>query len=101
MDGTADHYDPVPALAALIWSAVYEDRSATRLAEALLPRLGIGGNDPVSTDAIEAGLRRAIGLALDLSDLDALHALTTALQDYAEKERDIADRMRAQAEAAG
>jgi hypothetical protein len=62
------------------------------------------------------GIRSAT-VTFDLSDPDALHVLTTALQDYAEKERDmaanegghesrerwaaIADRMRAQAEAAG
>jgi hypothetical protein len=55
-----DHYDPVPDLAALIWAAAYGERSATRRAEALLPRLGIG--EDAGTGAIEAGLRKALGL---------------------------------------
>jgi hypothetical protein len=59
-----DRYDPIPDLATLIWAAVYEDRSATRRAEAILPRLGIGGNDSAGVRAIEAGLREELTPAL-------------------------------------
>jgi hypothetical protein len=110
-------YDPIPDLAALIRDVAYENLSAIRRAEALLPRLGVGGDDLVTVEAIASGLRKAFGLILDLSDPDAMHVFTTALEDYAAKERDmaanegghesrtrwadLADQMRAQAEAAG
>jgi hypothetical protein len=55
-----ENFDPIPDLAALIRDVAYENLSAIRRAEALLPRLGIGGNDPVSVEAIEAGLRKAL-----------------------------------------
>lgn len=64
----ADLYDPIPDLAALIRDVAYEDRSATRRAEVLLPRLGVGGNDPVSVEAIEAGLRKALDRPAEPSD---------------------------------
>jgi hypothetical protein len=56
-------YDPIPELAALIRAVAYGKRLATDRVDALLSRLGIDGNDPVSVDAIEAGLRRSLGLA--------------------------------------
>lgn len=66
--------DTIRSLATLIWAVVYDDHSATRRAEALLPRLGIGGKGSAEAGAIEAGLRKALvpPLSGDDSELDRI-----------------------------
>jgi hypothetical protein len=73
-----DNYDPIPDLAALVWAAVYGDPSAPRRAEALLPMLGIGGDDSASEAAIETGLRKALGPAASGADAELDEILTLA-----------------------
>lgn len=83
-----DRYDPVPDLAALVWAAVYFDRSTACRAEALLPLLGIGGNDSAGTAAIEAGLRRTLGPALDREQLGTVLSALEDAADYRREHRD-------------
>ena len=80
--------DTIRSLAALVWAAAYGDRSATRRAEALLPLLGIRGDDGAGTGAIEAGLRRALGPALDREQLGTV---LSALEDAADYRREYQD----------
>jgi len=84
----SDQNDVIPDLAALVRAAVYGDRSATRRAEALLPLLGIRGDDGAGTGAIEAGLRKALGPALDREQLGTALA---ALEDAADYRREYRD----------
>jgi len=55
--------DTIRALAGLIRAAVFGNSSTTSDAEAVVTRLGIGPDDPVSVNAIKARLRDALGLA--------------------------------------
>ena len=80
--------DTIRSLAALVWAAAYGDRSATRRAEALLPLLGIRGDDGAGTGAIEAGLRRALGPALDREQLGTALAALEDAADYRREHRD-------------
>lgn len=84
----ADRYDPIPDVATLIWAVVHGDRSETRRAQALLPRLGIGGNDSAGTGAIEAGLRKAFGPVLNREQLGTV---LSALEDAADYRREYQD----------
>lgn len=84
----AEQDDTLRSLATLIWAVVYDDHSATRRAEALLPRLGIGGNDSAGTGAIEAGLRKALGPVLNREQLGTV---LSALEDAADYRREYQD----------
>lgn len=57
----AEQPDVIPALASLIRASIFGNSSITSDAEAVIARLGIGPDDPVSVDAIEAELRKALG----------------------------------------
>jgi hypothetical protein len=54
--------DTIRGLARLVRAAVFGNNSVTSDAEAVVTCLGIGPDDPVSADAIEAGLRKALGI---------------------------------------
>lgn len=55
-----EQVDTVHALAGLVRAAIFGNSSIMSDAEAVVARLGIGPDDPVSTAAIEAALRTAL-----------------------------------------
>jgi hypothetical protein len=73
-------------LAALVRAVLFGDRTATVHAERIASRAGIGEDD--SAEAIEAGLRRALGPVLDREQLGTVLA---ALEDAAGYRREYQD----------
>jgi hypothetical protein len=59
----AEQDHTIRALAGLIRAAIFGNSSTTSDAEAVVSSLGIGPDDPVSVDAIEAALRTALAPA--------------------------------------
>ena len=84
-------YDPVYELAKLV-AAAFSDPMLFGAREGLRVSLGVGAGTSVAL--IEMRIREAVAssraIAFDLTDLDVLHVLTTALEDYEAKERDMA-----------
>lgn len=101
----ASEYDLLADLTGLVRAGFnYDTIDANVYAERIAENLSLTDEDDGSGDyrpsildaaAVRAGLAAALGhparsVTFDLTDVDARHALTTALEDYAVSERDMA-----------
>ena len=82
----ADRDDTIRDLAKLVRAALDTEGTAYRYADGVTSRLGLGEDD--SAEAIEAGLREALGPGLDR---ERLGTVLSALEDAADYRREYQD----------